>query len=372
MGDLISEPIQLLGLGFILLTFVTQMVLGVKLYRTYRENKSRTTLTFSLTFISWGLALIFLTLERILITEIGLDDPGIVFAYAALISSIFAVLALDTFASYATFPKHVKKLMIIPVILAIWFLITIFWDERATVLSMEIEFQPLTRITMFFTLVPLFIYPIAVISYYTFTMWFKSRPHAKRAALVTIAIICVNLIYFYEVIGDREAYFINPLRGLYVIATILFFISFTRLYELKWPEKIRHLYISHATKGLCLYEHSFVGKKRMESNIVTGFITGLTMLVQEITQSNKKLKVVDVEDVKILLEHGKKNIIGILMTEENLKTLHNKLREIVDRFESEFDAELTDFTGSVNEFEKTKELVEQIFAYKDIFDLPPT
>lgn len=367
MESLFNDPIQVLGLVFILITFSTQMILGIKLYRDYLQTKSTTLRAFSLTFISWGLSLLFLTLERISLFEIENVTLGLVFAYIALIISVFAILTLDIFASYATFPQHVKKLMVVSLILAIIFLFILSLGGIAEALPplYEVTFPAIVRTAMLYTLVPLFIYPVAVLAYYALRMRERSPPHAKQATIVTIAIICVILIYFLEVIGWHET--INWLRGLYVVATLLFFISFTRLYELAWPNKVRQLYVTLAEKGICLYDHSFVGKKRMESNIVTGFITGLIILVQEITETDKKLKIVDVEDVKIMLEHGKRNVVGILLTEENLKILRNKLRDFVDAFELEFERELTRFTGSVDEFQRTKELVERIFAHKAIF-----
>ncbi len=371
MGDLFTDPIQLMGLGFVILTFVTQFLLGIKLYHNYTENKSRTMLAFSLTFISWGFGLMFLTIERVALnlieTNSVFEPVGIFFGYSALTASVLGILILDIFASHVTFPKHMKKLMVIPLILAIAFLIIFFTGGELTAPppDYEVILPPIVRTSMLYLLFPLFIYPVAVLAYYTFTMVSKSPPHAKRSALVTIAVVLVILVYFTEVIGPHEI--INYLRVLYVAAIVLFFISFTRFIELNWPEKIRHLYLTLAEKGLCLYNHSFAGKGRMESNLVTGFITGLISLVQEITQTEKQLKVVDVEDIKIILEHGNKNVVGILMAEANYKILRNKLHDLVERFETEFATELSKFTGSVTEFKRTKELIDEIFAYEDIF-----
>ncbi|NVM30261.1 MAG: hypothetical protein HWN65_15560 [Candidatus Helarchaeota archaeon] len=369
IGYLFSDPVQILGFCFIILTFIVQFLLGQKLYRDYLGNKSRTTLMFSLTFLFWGSALFFLALERLLISGIEDDPTVILFAYIAVIFSVVAILFMDLFASHLTFPKHVKKLMFIPIVLSIIFLtlLLIFTETHLYAPFYEIEFPHTVRTAMLFTIFPLYLFPIGVLAYYSYRMKSRSPPHAKRSAWVAVGLVFVILTYMFEVIGSHET--INYLRGMYVIATIIFYICFTWFMELQWPQKIRHVYLLLAHKGFCLFDNCFKPgeSKNLSPNLVSGFIAGISSLVQEITQTDKKLKVIDVEDIKIILEHGNRNVIGVLMTEENFKILRNKLKKLVEGFESQFAEALADFSGNISQFERTKEIVDGIFTYEEVF-----
>jgi hypothetical protein len=91
-GNIFSDPIQLFGFCFIIITMLIFLILALKVYRDYLINRSKPTLAFSLTFASWGLALIFLGLERFalsVLVEYGFSEQiGITFAYIAFFSVI--------------------------------------------------------------------------------------------------------------------------------------------------------------------------------------------------------------------------------------------------------------------------------------------
>ncbi len=368
------DALQLVGLIFIFITMSLLFYLAQKVYHQYRRNKSKATLAFCLTFISWGSALLFLGLERIFLLLYSIDNTnslynlmGISSAILALIFSIGAVLILDLFASIIAFPKHLKKLIIVPIVLALIFLIGLLITDNVQVDAyFEITFPHYVRTSMLFTIFPIFLFPLMVLAYYIYLMKSKSSPHATRAAWVALAIFLVILTYVCEVIGPPET--INYLRSLYVLAAIIFYISFTRFIELQWPEKIHRLYFC-ISDGICLYDHSFKQDKSSDisSSLVTGFITGVISLVQEITQTKKYLKVIDVEDIKILLEYGQHNLIAILVSEESYKIIRNKLKKTVQEFEIRFATELSAFKGIINEFQNAKEIVNKIFSYEEKF-----
>jgi len=364
-GNVFTDPLQLFGFSFVIATALLQLILAPKEYRVYLMNRSKPTLAISLTFFEWGFALIFLALERLVLTVFGDTNLGYPCAYIAIVFSALAIIFLNLFAFYATFPNQVKKLIIPSIFLSIIYLIGVFLSSIATGPDMEIVFQPYLDIVMLFTVLPLFLIPIIILVYYSHKMKFRSAPHARRSAWLAIAIILVVLSYIPEIIGPPAL--IDYLRGLYMIATIIFYFCFTRFIELRWAEKIHHLYICLADKGTCLYDHSFIEEEALECSLVTGFISGISSLVKEITHSQKRLKVIDVEDIKLLIEHGNKKTIGILLTEEIYKILRTKLRRLLEIFEEEFENELDAFSGYVSPFKRTKKFVERIFVYKEIF-----
>ncbi len=365
-GNIINDPIQLFGFTFIIITLIIQLVLALKTYRNYMTNKSKPILSFSLTFCSWGLALLFLALERVALSILGNIVFGITVAYIALFFSALAVLFLDLFAFYASFQNYVKKLIVIPIILTIIYLFGVFYStEGVAIFETEIVFPEYVNTIMLFTIVPLFFIPIITLIYYSYTIKTHSPPHARRSAWLAIAIFFIILSYVPEILGPASL--INYLRCFYTISTIIFYLCFTRFIELRWAQKIHHLYICLADRGTCLYDQSFSDEESLECSLVTGFISGISSLVQEITNTQKRLKVIDVEDIKIILEYGKKNTIGVLITEENFKILRIKLRRLLEIFEKEFENEFSTFSGCIDAFKRTGKFVDRIFTYKEIY-----
>ncbi|MFX1450599.1 MAG: hypothetical protein ACFFCM_07145, partial [Promethearchaeota archaeon] len=110
----------------------------------------------------------------------------------------------------------------------------------------------------------------------------------------------------------------------------------------------------------CIYEHSFKAEKDIEPQLVAGGITGISALVSEVTRSKTKIKIIEQEEMNILLEHGKYVSIA-LMTEENLITLQNKLTNLISEVEDFYQEELENYSGNLAIFSKIGKFVQRIF-----------
>jgi len=75
-GNVFTDPIQLFGFSFIIITMVILLILALKVYRDYFIYKSKPTLAFSITFFSWSFALAFLALERVALSVFNDTDLG--------------------------------------------------------------------------------------------------------------------------------------------------------------------------------------------------------------------------------------------------------------------------------------------------------
>ena len=67
-----------------------------------------------------------------------------------------------------------------------------------------------------------------------------------------------------------------------------------------------------------------MAEEEIEPQLVAGGLTGISGLIQELTQSKTKVKIVEQEEMTLLLEHGK-YMTAALVAEENLVILRNKL-----------------------------------------------
>ncbi|MFX1450932.1 MAG: tetratricopeptide repeat protein [Promethearchaeota archaeon] len=129
--------------------------------------------------------------------------------------------------------------------------------------------------------------------------------------------------------------------------------------EINWFDRIHHIYF-FVPGGICIYDHSFTTGRNVDSQLVSGSLTGISMLIQELTLNRTKVKIVEQEEMTILLEHGEYMSVA-LITEEKLITLQNKLKQLVEEVEDFFQEELESFSGNLNVFSKIGKFINKIF-----------
>ncbi len=139
--------------------------------------------------------------------------------------------------------------------------------------------------------------------------------------------------------------------------------------ELNWRKRIHYLCI-FLKNGISIYDYTFkskseiprqlIAKEDLEPHLVAGGLSGISALIKELTHSNTKIKIVEQEEMTILLEDGK-YLTAALITEENLITLRNKLMQLILDVEDFFQEELEDFTGDLDTFKKIGKFVQKIF-----------
>ncbi len=129
--------------------------------------------------------------------------------------------------------------------------------------------------------------------------------------------------------------------------------------ELNWAKRIHHIYFL-LPNGVCIYDQSFKKEKEIEPHLVTGSLAGISSLIQELTQNKTKIKIVEQEEMTILLEHGE-NLSVALITEENLITLQNKLTQLINDVEDFYQEELVAFSGDISVFSKIGKFIQKIF-----------
>ncbi|MFX1449374.1 MAG: tetratricopeptide repeat protein [Promethearchaeota archaeon] len=133
--------------------------------------------------------------------------------------------------------------------------------------------------------------------------------------------------------------------------------------ELNWHKRIHHIYFYTADGG-CIYDQSFKAEEEVSASLVAGGLTGVDALIQEVTQTETKIQIIEKEDMTVLLEHGK-YVSAALVTEENLFTLRNKMKQVVQEIEDFFKEELEYFQGNITPFRKIRKFIQKIFeVYK--------
>lgn len=138
--------------------------------------------------------------------------------------------------------------------------------------------------------------------------------------------------------------------------TILSIPSFT---EVGWEEKLRHLYVI-TQDGLCAYEYKFREEVKIDSDLLTSGLSGIVSLVQEMTKSEKRLKIIKQEKNNIFLEYGEFVTIVIIAKEE-FRIIYDKIAQFLHEFEEVFSENLRKWHGNVAIFKIADILIKKIF-----------
>ncbi len=131
--------------------------------------------------------------------------------------------------------------------------------------------------------------------------------------------------------------------------------------EKNWYKRLHHIYL-FLPQGESIYQYPFKSGviEESEAQFVSGGLAGLFELIKEVTKSETKIKIIEQEELSIILEHGN-YVSAALIAEENLKTLRNKLKDLINDVEDFFSEELENFQGDIRPFSKIDKFVQKIF-----------
>ncbi|MHA1798831.1 MAG: hypothetical protein ACTSVY_10345 [Candidatus Helarchaeota archaeon] len=128
-------------------------------------------------------------------------------------------------------------------------------------------------------------------------------------------------------------------------------------------ERIHHLYLFMSSSGVLIYDKPFKFNNDVEPNLVSGSLSVFASLIQEITQTETNIKIVEQEGMTILLEHGK-CVSGAILTEQNFPSLRIKLKELIAGVENQYQDTLSKFDGDTACFSSIDTYFEKIFGMK--------
>lgn len=129
------------------------------------------------------------------------------------------------------------------------------------------------------------------------------------------------------------------------------------------------LYVINKKNGLLIFEFNFKSKKGkgvISGDLFTGAFSSFNTLFPEILGNKGKLKFIEIEKLKILIEYGQHAIFIIIQDEESIDS-RTRLKVFKKKFEMECAGELRDYSEKMplNVFVKKGErIIRQIFASK--------
>ncbi|MFX0141685.1 MAG: hypothetical protein ACFFDN_49060 [Candidatus Hodarchaeota archaeon] len=363
----IIDPIYYVVIGIFFIISALMLYLGVKTYHNYLENRLKQVFYFGVGLISLGFASLFAGLEKTFL--ILYLPPYFVLSVNFIQVSFNSIgyLLINRFCLRVVIPKYEKKVFIFNLVLAsIDLIIYMMFPPTILYSTYELTLHEIVTVVQLVFGIPIVLMIPILLFYYSYIMRMQSPPHSNRSFWLGMANIFIFFVYNLKIFLPKG--YADLTRLLWIPAFLFWYICFISFIEADWPKKVRYLYIILADSGICIFDHPFITTEElMERQLIGGTLAGISGVVQEITRSKQKLQLLDQGDTKILLEYGT-FIIGVLITEENFSILRKKLKKLVERFEVQFKELLQDFSGSLNEFEETIELINEIFSYKDLID----
>jgi len=201
-----------------------------------------------------------------------------------------------------------------------------------------------------------------------FNNWIKKvGGHLKNLRYQLIGLF---LYYFGVTIGSswtvfplEVGYMVKLSSHLIFLMGVIFFtitiLSIPSSTEIGWEEKLRHLYVI-TQNGLCAYEYKFREEITIDSDLLTSGLSGVVTLVQEMTKSEKRLKIIKQEKNNIFLEYGEFVTI-VLIAKEELRIIYDKIAEFLHEFEEIFSENLRNWDGNVDIFKIADILIKKLF-----------
>lgn len=142
----------------------------------------------------------------------------------------------------------------------------------------------------------------------------------------------------------------------------LFFSMLPSWREIEWRASLKSMFVIYAG-GICIYQHDFVMQlddiNQSTMMMVGGALEMVKTLLDQVTSG--KLKVLDFNDKKILLEQGKM-VMVIMIADMESESLNFLLHEFLERFERFFQPILVDWPGDIADFSPAKALIKEVFG----------
>ena len=218
------------------------------------------------------------------------------------------------------------------------------------------------------------------ILFLVYTIKLNKLIRGKLKIYSTLLIIGI-IIFILGFVGATDFAIENVGIGLYIriiadllaigsiIIMSLFFSLLPSFRELEWKTSLISLFVVYKG-GLCVFEHHFNEQREKNENPDGDFSSG-TMMVGSVLEMIKSvlntvlkkgdLKVLDLEDKKILLEQGTKIQVA-MVTSEELDSSKFLLNKFLREFESFYGNILENWDGDTSAFEPAKGLITRIFG----------
>jgi hypothetical protein len=134
------------------------------------------------------------------------------------------------------------------------------------------------------------------------------------------------------------------------------------LFELSWQEKIENIYILNKG-GINLYSKSFTDESvAIDDHFITGALSSINIMLNELLNTKEnKISIIKKRN-KIVAIFSSENVIGVLVSKEELEFFKHNLKKLVLKVELLYKNLLINWTGEKNKFYPIEDIVGDIFS----------
>ena len=112
--------------------------------------------------------------------------------------------------------------------------------------------------------------------------------------------------------------------------------------------------------GRCMVDVTFKGVS-VETDLITGALSAVGELIKESVHSEKRLKTIDQEDVKIMISYGE-HVNACLIADKETVELRKKVDTFLNLFEDKYKQYIEDWSGALRPFMGAYKTIEEIFG----------
>ncbi|MFX0133065.1 MAG: hypothetical protein ACFFDN_05405 [Candidatus Hodarchaeota archaeon] len=112
--------------------------------------------------------------------------------------------------------------------------------------------------------------------------------------------------------------------------------------------------------GICMVEQKFKDIL-VDAQLITGVIASIGTIIKESVYTKKKLKMIDHEDVKILIEWGTQ-VHAAIIADKETSDLRNNLKKFLTAFEEKYKLAIKQWSGDLDIFSNIDKLIENHFG----------
>ncbi len=203
----------------------------------------------------------------------------------------------------------------------------------------------------------------------------------KRLIPISIGFLIFSTSYIrknlYPIITEtlhicplNDLFTLNLGKSIDILGMLLISLGFYTLdfAELKWKNAINNLLIIN-NGGICLYHYKFTEsiENDFDRQLAAGAIMGVQSILGEILdkQKTEHLEVIDYKGKKILFSKGN-YVNAVLIADQDLDILHDKLKILINDIELQFKIYLEKNLTQLNLYYPIKYFIEDIFQIQKV------
>jgi len=113
-------------------------------------------------------------------------------------------------------------------------------------------------------------------------------------------------------------------------------------------------------EGRCMVDVTFKGIS-VETDLITGALSAVGDLIKESVHSEKRLKTIDQEDVKIMISYGQ-HVNACVIADKETVELRKKIDSFLRLFEEKYEQYIVEWSGALRPFMGAYKTIEEIFG----------